>query len=321
MPAKLFFSYSHADEALRDRLAVHLKTLLREGLIEPWHDRRLLGGDHLDRGISEHLEVADVILFLISPDFLASDYCYEVEVSRALERHEAGQARAVSIILEPCDWKSTPLAKFLAWPKDGKPVVKHPNHNDAYLEINEELRKILAALRITAPNHIPTIQIPSANRGVFTPAARTSNLTIQKKFRDSDRGKFLNESFVYIRNFFEESLEELETRYGEIETEFRSLDADRFTARIYREGKEASSCSIMRSEGGMAGKLGIMYQRGTAASLNTMEGSLSVADDGQTLGFEPGSFSMMRHGERNEGLLSQQGAADHFWDRFIQPLQ
>lgn len=83
----LFFSYSHRDETLRDALEVHLSMLKCQGVITTWHDRRIGAGREFDQEISQHLEEADVILLLVSPDFLASDYCYEKEMARAMERH------------------------------------------------------------------------------------------------------------------------------------------------------------------------------------------------------------------------------------------
>jgi len=282
-----------------------------------------LPGDHLDQGISEQLEEADLILFLASPDSLASEYCYEIEMARALQRLEEGTAKVVSIILEDCDWKNSPLSKFVVLPKDGKPVAKHPNHNEAFLQISQELRRLLADIG-PKPFASPIRQTGLENLKVTASPSRSGNITIKKEFRDRDRGKFLNESFIYVRNYFEESLNELEARHPEIDTEFRELDADRFTAKIYREGKEASSCSVLRSEGSMAGKWGIMFQEGTAASRNTMNGALSVKDDGQALGFNSEMFDqtgMFGGRQRSQGLLSQQGAAEAFWERLIQPLQ
>ena len=90
--ASLFFSYSHADEALRDQLEKHLSALKHQGKIETWHDRRILAGQTFSSEIDSHLESADIILLLVSPDFLASDYCYEVEMRHALERHQRGEA-------------------------------------------------------------------------------------------------------------------------------------------------------------------------------------------------------------------------------------
>src|ERR1022692_4794022 len=95
----LFFSYSHKDEALRDVLEVHLAMLKRSGAITTWHDRRILVGDDFGQTIDENLEAADVILLLISPDFLASQYCYDRERTRALERADANEARVIPVIL------------------------------------------------------------------------------------------------------------------------------------------------------------------------------------------------------------------------------
>src|ERR1044072_2186300 len=99
--AVAFFSYSHRDEALRDELEVHLATLKRQGLIEAWHDRRITAGDDFAGVISEHLERADIILLLVSPYFLNSNYCYDVEMTRALERHREKTARVIPVILQP----------------------------------------------------------------------------------------------------------------------------------------------------------------------------------------------------------------------------
>ena len=94
--ARLFFSYCHADEGLRDRLEKSLAMLKHEGLIEAWHDRCILAGDQFDDAIADELERADVILLLASPDFLASRYCWAVEVKRAMERHAEGSRPASS---------------------------------------------------------------------------------------------------------------------------------------------------------------------------------------------------------------------------------
>jgi TIR domain len=72
--ATLFFSYSHVDEDLRDQLEIHLSGLRRQGLIESWHDRRITAGDEFGSALDAHIDTHDVILLLVSPDFIASDY-------------------------------------------------------------------------------------------------------------------------------------------------------------------------------------------------------------------------------------------------------
>ena len=95
--SRLFFSYSHKDEKLRDQLEVQLAVLKREGAISTWHDRRIMAGDVLGQRIDEELERADIILLLISPDFLASDYCHDMEMQCALARHAERSARVIPV--------------------------------------------------------------------------------------------------------------------------------------------------------------------------------------------------------------------------------
>ena len=138
---KAFISYSHTDEPRRKRLNTHLAVLRREGRIEEWFDRKILAGSAIDPEIDERLEWCELFLPLVSPDFLASDYCYEREMTIALERHHADEARVVPIIIEPCDWRHTPLGKLKAVPRDGRAVALWDNENHAYLDVVTELRR------------------------------------------------------------------------------------------------------------------------------------------------------------------------------------
>ena len=95
---ELFYSYPHRDEELRNELDKHLSILKRQGVIDGWHDRRILAGKEWEGEIDEHLNTAHVVLLLISSDFIASDYCYDVEMKRAMERHEAGEALVIPIL-------------------------------------------------------------------------------------------------------------------------------------------------------------------------------------------------------------------------------
>ncbi len=142
-PCRLFYSYCHADEARRDRLETHLKLLQRQGLIASWHDRRITPGSDWSQAIDQHLEAADIILLLISADFLASDYCWSVETKRALERHHAGSARVIPIILRSCDWHQAAFGRLQALPGDGKPVSQWGDEDDAWTEIARALRELI----------------------------------------------------------------------------------------------------------------------------------------------------------------------------------
>jgi hypothetical protein len=134
-PLSVFFSFSHKDQDLRDKLQAHLSALERTGIVRSWHDRRIVPGTDWEGEIDKHLDEADIILLLVSADFLASNYCYEREMRRALERHEAGEAHVIPIILRPVDYGGTPVAKLQALPPGGFPVTAASWENtDAALE-------------------------------------------------------------------------------------------------------------------------------------------------------------------------------------------
>lgn len=113
-PVELFYSYSHKDEGLRDKLAIHLTMLQRQGVIKAWHDRNISAGSEWAEEIDQHLNSAQIILLLVSANFLASDYCYGLEMKRAIERHEAGDACVIPVILKPVDWTDAPFGKLQA---------------------------------------------------------------------------------------------------------------------------------------------------------------------------------------------------------------
>ena len=146
-PTKLFFSYSHKDETLRDFLATHLALLKRQGVLNEWHDRRIGAGAEWGKAIDENLEAADIILLLVSADFLASDYCYDIEMNRAMARHDAGEARVIPVVLRPCDWQGAPFGKLQAVPKDAKPVTTWENQDEAFTDIARGIREAVEQLR------------------------------------------------------------------------------------------------------------------------------------------------------------------------------
>ena len=140
---RLFYSYSHKDEALRDELEVHLKLLERKGLIRPWHDRRIPPGSDWKAELDTNLERADIILLLVSPDFLASDYCYEVEGKSALERHQAKEAIVIPILIRPVNWQSVSFNYLQALPTDLKAVRQWSDRDDAWLNVEQAIEKIV----------------------------------------------------------------------------------------------------------------------------------------------------------------------------------
>jgi hypothetical protein len=145
-PIEVSFSYSHRDEALRNELADHLSLLERQGIITGWHDRRITSGTEWAGAIDEHLRTANIILLLISSAFLASDYCYDVELTHAMARHEVGEARVIPIILRAVDWTSAPFGKLQALPKDGCAVTSGSNRDEAFFDSARGIRSVAEEL-------------------------------------------------------------------------------------------------------------------------------------------------------------------------------
>lgn len=325
MPS-VFFSYSHADETLRDQLEIQLAVLKRQGVIETWHDRRITAGENLNQAINERINADDIILLLISPDFLASNYCYEIEMDRAMERHRAGEAIVIPVILRPSDWLHPPLNELRATPRDGKPITKWPDRDEAFLEVVKDIRAAAEKLASKAgpsalAKAVPqTADAPSWIAPATTAAApRSSNLRLAKTFTERDKDGFRAEAFEFLARFFENSLAELGERNPGIEGVFRRVDANRFTASIYKDGKAAARCTIFMGGSGF-GSSGICYVTGETTSSNSMNEQLSVGADDQAMFLSSMGMAMMR-GHDREQKLSPEGAAELYWSMLIQPLQ
>ncbi|MDZ8221529.1 toll/interleukin-1 receptor domain-containing protein [Nostoc sp. ChiVER01] len=319
--ATIFFSYSHRDETLRDELEVHLAMLKRQGFIEMWHDRRITAGEEFDKAISKNLEEADIILLLVSSDFLASNYCYDIEMQRAMEKHEKGESYIIPIILRPCDWRSAPFGKLLVMPTDGKPITKFPDKDDAFLEVVNAIKGTITRLKLRQDSTSPSISYGSAIKPQILDIPRSSNLRIRKTFLDRDRDQFVEESFEYISNFFENSLAELSNRNLEVDTHFKRIDANHFSAIVYIRGKKATECRIWIRGSSHLFTNGIAYSSNASGSDNSINESISIVDDGYALFLQPLGMAFFASQQNVNKLLSQQGASEYFWDILLRPLQ
>lgn len=315
--AKLFFSYSHKDEDLRNELEVHLSSLKRQGILETWHDRRIGAGNEFSDSIDANLESADIILLLISPYFIASDYCIEKEMVHAINKHERHEAKVIPVILHPCDWHDLSFGKLLAVPNDGKPISKFPNMHDGFLEVTLAIKKVAKSLNTTKEPVVsclnPKFSTGSANT---VENVRSSNLRVRKDFSDRDKERLKTEAFEYIANYFDGSLTELEKRNTEIETDYRRIDANKFSSVIYKNGAEVSRATIRlnSSTGFMSG---ITYS--TSDQDNSFNESMSVEEDGHMMSLKPMGMSFHNRMEKDE--LTFEGAAEYYWKMLVNPLQ
>ncbi len=145
---EVFCCYAHKDQSLLFELRMHLMPLQREGLITLWADVDMNAGTEWKEELHYHLNAAHLILLLVSPDFMASEYCYSIEMKQALERHERGDAYVIPIILRPADWQRAPFGGIQALPKDAQPVTGPNWHtqDEAFLSVEQGIRKVVEDL-------------------------------------------------------------------------------------------------------------------------------------------------------------------------------
>lgn len=145
-----FISYSHADKELKNKLQKHLSLLNKQAFLATWHDEEIPPGGDINQYIKDHLNSSEIILLLVSADFLSSDYCETIEIKTALQRHEKNEAIVIPIILRACDWTFASFGKLKALPEDGKPVTSKQHwqsEDDAFLDIARSIRKLVTAFR------------------------------------------------------------------------------------------------------------------------------------------------------------------------------
>lgn len=143
---QIFYCYAHEDDALREQLARHLSPLRRLRYITGWFDRDIRAGTNWERESQARLDTANIILLLISADFMASDYCYTIEMQRALEKHRAGTAHVIPILLRPVEWERTPIGELSALPTDKKPITQWEDKDAAWLNVVQGINEIITKL-------------------------------------------------------------------------------------------------------------------------------------------------------------------------------
>lgn len=226
-PLSVFISYSHHDEKMCEELIDHLSSMRREGLVSHWHDRKLLPGDDWKDKIDDNLLNAQIILLLVSSKFISSDYCFEIEMEKALEKHSVGEAVVIPIILRPCDWKKSPFGKIQGLPKDGKPVTIWDDHDSAYLNIVEGIRAKINQLIDDHQTQVPSKKL--ADKETSSPNNRSKNI-----FTPATEPELVVVTPVDEDDAFNQQYEELIARLEETEKVFRTLP-DLISSAIYHE--------------------------------------------------------------------------------------
>jgi predicted nucleotide-binding protein len=184
-PLKTYISYSERDNRMKEQLRVHLKALERQGIINVWDDQHIGTGDDWHNQIYDHIEKSDIFVVLLSPDYIASDWCYDVEFKRILERREADGIKVIPVILKKCDWRYI-VRHLQVAPHNGKPISEWKSRSDAYMDVVESVRK--AAYQLDQPVRSPEQPSPlRASKGSVAVPKLTGTTLIIHGHAKTDR--------------------------------------------------------------------------------------------------------------------------------------
>ncbi|MEZ5837291.1 MAG: toll/interleukin-1 receptor domain-containing protein [Geminicoccaceae bacterium] len=303
---RAFISYSHQDEDLKDRLVVHLAQMQRDGLIDTWHDRKILAGGKFADEIDIELDRFDLFIPLVSPDFIYSRYCYDIEMSRAIERSSNSDVYIVPIILEPSDWHSTPLGQFNALPRDGKPVSEWTNKNTALHEVVRSLRELVSTSDFAT----------SSNNQHRNKAIQTSKkYRLKRDFDHVDKEDFKNESYALIHRYFQDAVEEIDT-IDNISSRMTDISPFSFTCTIINRSWQRGIAHItVHKSTGNTGFGDIYYSNSENASEGAANGMFSISHNEHDMFFSP---DMLRHGGSKDGQLSARDVAEQLWNELLE---
>jgi hypothetical protein len=298
---KLFISYSHVDAKALERLHKHLAVLRQDGLVDTWYDRAVLAGSKIDKEIAAELESADVFIALASPDFLDSKYCIEREMARAIDREKQGTIRIIPVIVEPCDWQHSPLGEFKAVPRDGKAVSEWTNPNSAFLDVVNEIRRVVEQRQ----------EAPQRQQRAPLSGKPTRNYRVKKDFDEVDKVEFRDASFEQICRYFEDATAEINTVEG-IKARF-SRTADSFNASIINKGLQRGVAHLtLHRGGGRHSMADIYFSWQENADKNSYNGSLQITNNGYELFWGLSDFTT------GDDLLTAKAVAEILWNQFLE---
>lgn len=305
---KIFISYSHKDKQVLGKLKTHLTMLKRDKLISLWSDKEISAGGNLDKEIAKAQQNSLIFMPIVSPDFLASNYCYEIEMETALQKETNGDVRIIPIIAEPCDWMNSPLSKFKALPEDGRPIADWTNQNAAYLNVAQELRNLIK------------LNIKSTGTQNSEVVLSSRKVKIKKTFSSIDKSIFRDKSFEQIETYFSSSCTEISLIDG-IQTHFEKMNQNAFTATIVNRKKigAESSITIWNNKGDnfSLGDITIVYSAHASAGTSNERISTEHDDYKQFLTFDMFHFHNNYNKQEDEQKLTAEKVAEMIWNNFV----
>jgi WD40 repeat protein len=240
---EVFCCYAREDQPLLVQLQKHLKPLQHEGLITLWADIDIDAGTEWEKEIHRHLNTAQIILLLISPDFMASEYCYSVEMQRAIERHEHGEARVIPIILRPVAWQKTRLGKLQALPTDARPITsgKWHHQDEAFYDVAEGIRDAVEVL---------LAEVERVHKAEEAEQARLAEEELVRKAREEEQAHRIEAEQARLAQARLVEEEKERARLAEEERMYRAKDGQPLTLGIsVQSGPDVLIASSIPSQG------------------------------------------------------------------------
>ncbi|MCS3870691.1 hypothetical protein J3D55_003607 [Chryseobacterium ginsenosidimutans] len=307
---KAFISYSHKDSNYLERLKVHLAQMKRDGLITEWTDEEIHAGGSLNNTISDALNSSELFLALLSPDYIASNYCYNKEFETAQRMQEVGEIIIVPIIIEPCDWKRTPFGNLKALPKDGKAVSEWTNANNAFLNVIDELRRLTTLSKST----VSLQNLPKST----APEKMVRNYKVKKYFSEVDNYNFKETSYQEIKNYFQSSISELDS-VENLQARFTNDGKGFFTCLVSnRANNQSSFLTVQAGSDGQRHFGDLSYSFSEQVSTNSIQmGKVFKIDNDDYEQFWTKSSQGFGFSSQSSSRLAAHQVAEEIWNEFI----
>jgi hypothetical protein len=306
---KAFISYSHQDSKMLELLHKHLTQLQRDGIISTWTDNQINPGNKIADTISHALVNSNLFLALLSADYIASNYCYEKEFAAASQMQEKGQIIIVPIIIEPCDWLNTPFKQFKALPRDGKPISTWENINTAFLDVIQNLRRLIQ--NDESENNSSAPATPSESKS-------TRNYRVQKDFDSIEKMEFAEKTFHEIIQHLKRYIEEV-IQIDNIKSRVLVENKDEFECQLVNRNKIATEARLRvemdlsnNSYSSVNDTKAIKY---SIKGNNISEGTYNLSFDEYHLYWSQGNYYHTLSMNKNE--LTSKDMADKIWEDWL----
>lgn len=307
-----FISYSHQDNSMLDLLHKHLTQLQRDNVINAWTDKDIMAGGKLDQNISAALKSSNLFIALLSPDYIASNYCYENEFKNALAMQENGMI-IIPIILEPCDWLSTPFKDFKALPTDGKAVSTWENKNTAFLDIAQNIRKLIASTEAVKD----TTQKASFQNSV------PRNYRVQKDFDSIEKIEFVEKTLHEVKEYLKRYLEEI-VKLDNIKTRIIVDSIKEFESLLVNRNKIATESHLKISISGESSTSFSSRSNEKQIAYSITSGNSRQEAKTLTLSFDEYHLFWMENnyysGSRNKKELESKEIAELMWSEWLESV-